>query len=1037
MSLTWKDVGGTAITTGASNPGEVNTEYTATFTFTDNDVRAVYVDWDDGESNKKTESNYQWIESTEPILTTTATHTYNKQGTFLPVVQVINSKGIASRYYSNEASNTNITPHTTSTLVSGVTINDIAATGIMRVENRTIKSGIDNSIFEKEGPKQIFVQVAPTMSAVELGYVGNIALELECIVARSTVSSLLADGKMETGYSKSVETIQATISNAATQTDLYPLTDVGTAIERVLSVKYKNPKLTGADATDYTKNAATNKLKIFIVGVTTPPAGVGSILPITYVSTGSPYKEVEDVDRYITLDFSQSRPSASNATNSYYFYDDGKGWFGSEHNRWALSAGKFTDATKQASALKSVYYTYQPRTDGIGGYTLPAANPTGSSGEFTWPFGRADGATTTRWVTNADTVQRTNQFALDDYGRFFDQYHLVRNSMQPSTGADYISSISGNAVTLARITPTINFDTPDKSCTFDGMGFGVSGCYTKDYTAQAFNNSGTNADGLVSLSGANIADFMSWSGTAVEHRREANEYLIALWDAKTNQIFFECTPWWNDDNTTTSGLKIGGVSYLKVTDSGTNTQTCEWVPLEFEDGTKSSIEYRNESDDEYQTISNSFTKSGIVSFDMPSDWSSIQMQELYGGKFNTANTASDSANAFTTAVFSVSCSAAPTTKYTQYGYNITFSAPGDTIKDAMSVLGSSEDVGAFKYMIQIVTHTNAAGSTPATDLKLQNLWCAKLTDDSEYGTGWDGINGLYGQFGIPTGSNYELPSNGDKFTILVRRVNVYEVFPGASKLYNKDDSGTDYQNPVDAGVAAAFPNDYVFTTYSSAGSTGKALKDAWNAKSKYPLMITISGQTAATTHGGAATNVTYYNPEIWNVLDATEGFTSVVKHEDDTAYNLNSIPLTSDVSVGRGSNFYQAITRKGKVFISKTGIQLEQIGFNSKALGDESSSSAFDDHGPSTMYGYLHMVRKLQADAVRIFWDEKQKDGTYVRFWGVIKNVNETRQAGGPRAIVNYTFTMTVQEIALLSPAGELMTDLFPLGGIEYERSYS
>ncbi len=89
------------------------------------------------------------------------------------------------------------------------------------------------------------------------------------------------------------------------------------------------------------------------------------------------------------------------------------------------------------------------------------------------------------------------------------------------------------------------------------------------------------------------------------------------------------------------------------------------------------------------------------------------------------------------------------------------------------------------------------------------------------------------------------------------------------------------------------------------------------------------------------------------------------------------------------------------------------------------------------MYGYLHMVRKLQADAVRIFWDEKQKDGTYVRFWGVIKNVNETRQAGGPRAIVNYTFTMTVQEIALLSPAGELMTDLFPLGGIEYERSYS
>ena len=134
-----------------------------------------------------------------------------------------------------------------------------------------------------------------------------------------------------------------------------------------------------------------------------PPSGVGDILPITYVSTGSPYKEVDDVDRYITLDFSQSRPSASNATNSYYFYDNGKGWFGSEHDRWVLSAGKFTDATKQASALKSVYYTYQPRTNGIGGYLLPALDaadpeiqPTGSTGEYTWPFGRADGVTSTR-----------------------------------------------------------------------------------------------------------------------------------------------------------------------------------------------------------------------------------------------------------------------------------------------------------------------------------------------------------------------------------------------------------------------------------------------------------------------------------------------------------------------------------------------------------------------------------------------------------------------------------------------------------------
>ena len=43
MSLTWSP----------SSPQLVNTEVTGTFTFKTDDVRAVYVDWDDGTSNKK------------------------------------------------------------------------------------------------------------------------------------------------------------------------------------------------------------------------------------------------------------------------------------------------------------------------------------------------------------------------------------------------------------------------------------------------------------------------------------------------------------------------------------------------------------------------------------------------------------------------------------------------------------------------------------------------------------------------------------------------------------------------------------------------------------------------------------------------------------------------------------------------------------------------------------------------------------------------------------------------------------------------
>ena len=56
MTLTWDE----------AVSGKVNEERTATLTFKDNDVRAVYIDWDDGESNKKEEANYQWVQLTEP-----------------------------------------------------------------------------------------------------------------------------------------------------------------------------------------------------------------------------------------------------------------------------------------------------------------------------------------------------------------------------------------------------------------------------------------------------------------------------------------------------------------------------------------------------------------------------------------------------------------------------------------------------------------------------------------------------------------------------------------------------------------------------------------------------------------------------------------------------------------------------------------------------------------------------------------------------------------------------------------------------------
>ncbi|BCV02358.1 MAG: hypothetical protein CM15mV52_0100 [uncultured marine virus] len=73
------------------------------------------------------------------------------------------------------------------------------------------------------------------------------------------------------------------------------------------------------------------------------------------------------------------------------------------------------------------------------------------------------------------------------------------------------------------------------------------------------------------MSGCNTQQFQDGASTPVD--RNANEYFIALWDEKTNKIFFQCTPWWSgsadrvagtDISDGIRGLKIAGVSYLRA-----------------------------------------------------------------------------------------------------------------------------------------------------------------------------------------------------------------------------------------------------------------------------------------------------------------------------------------------------------------------------------------------------------------------------------------------------------------------------------------
>ena len=70
-------------------------------------------------------------------------------------------------------------------------------------------------------------------------------------------------------------------------------------------------------------------------------------------------------------------------------------------------------------------------------------------------------------------------------------------------------------------------------------------------------------------------------------------------------------------------------------------------------------------------------------------------------------------------------------------------------------------------------------------------------------------------------------------------------------------------------------------------------------------------------------------------------------------------------------------------------------------------------------------------------WDEKQKDGTYVRFFGYIEGVTETHSNQGPKASKPFSFTMIVEEICLLESTGVLMSDIIPLGGVADGNTYS
>ena len=1005
---------------------KVNTEVTGTFTFKDDDVAAVYIDWDDGVDNKEN-ANYQWVQFDRPLTTDTVTHTYNATGTYKPIIRTISSKGYVSRYYSADSiAPTGVAPWSNGNMDS-LGVSDGTPVGSLRIQNKEMLSGIDNTLFDR--PKDIYLMFPPT----ETSY-GNFQAAFKITAEVVNVGELATGSNYQMGGSIETRELEIAAIDVEAQRGRTKINTDGTLIRSIKKVVLSNPKLIPAT---YAQEKASNALKCFLI----TSGSDGLYYPITYVSTGAPIKYANDSRRTFTADFSQSRAAASNTSVDTYYYDLGKSWFNPVDN-WTYTSTPPTQriATPSGTATtQQSTFTYMPRPEGLNYIGQGAVD---SNADYVTAFG--SGTNYPSILTTANEPI-SDQFPLTDTNQLFDQYRLIRNNIKTNTTKyTYTKAFNG----VFRICPAEKWNTGaqdplvglPKSITklYEKMGTLTSAgvpLYSSDLTIPAYSNlSGTyTTAGAATASG--MVSMNDWNGVAFKDRmgnpRKASEYFFLISDTKFDKVFFNCSPYspklQSDLANLTSGTTIVGVQYLKVSDYDTPKCEMNWEPLEFSDTTRTEKEYRDTSNKTYVTRGNSLSKSGLIEFQEPDDWQPITFNDVLGTLSGTQWGSSEGGGVLpvvgNTSPYELPVTA--TCIATGTGQNGKW-AKFNTITGFSGY--SADDIGRYKYGAILSSGTMLSGTVYG-----QFFWVASGAS----GAGYDGTN-MYLQIGdLQYDSSPQVQygsfNPSTVYTFKVRRINAWEVFDGAQKVWGDSPTGPGGGNLQIPNLAdgVPWPNLYCFATGSQ---VGEGLKNKWGDTESYVLKVSVSGSYFP-SGSGATSRV---GPEIWNILPAGGSTNQVVREIDDHAYSLCKLPLTSDMSVNRSATYFQSITRKGKVYILRTGTPLANIGFTSVALGDESNADAFTDYGsPSDTYGQLRTIRNLQANGRRAYWDFEQKDGTFVRFVGVLNNIEENRGVGSPRAIMNYSFEMMIEEIALLDANGLLMTDFFPIGGLEDARSYT
>ena len=968
MTVTW---------TPAS--GNVYQEVSGTFTFNDNDVSWVYVDWNDGEDNSIENAVYEWASIDTDSKTISLPHTYTKHGTFYPVVRTVNDENFLSKYYYSGGYVNNLPePNEQVQTITPITISDTNPYGVLKVENKQFLSGIDNTIFQ-QGPKSVYIQVAPTVASGTSATLTGKSLKLEVTGVEAVKSNTTY---ADFGYERNLVTVNKTFTlndRNGTQ-DAVKISDK--VFVEILEVKLITAKIT-ADGASNDLIDAFNGLKIFL----TAKANDSNFYPITYITNGDPIKNAKDIKRNVKLDFSQSRGSASNATISYYSYDNGKVFWQPKDQWQASSSTVLTDATETTDSLLGKSYTYYARADGLKGTDF--INTVSNSAAF---------YSGNSWLY--DTTGKTNfvrnQFLINEFNQFYNQYHLARMTATTDTNKN---NPTQTFKSIYRIQP------PAKS-TGSTAYFVNQSTGSQDLTTNAYYNTTSYP---VSSNKWNAVSYLDSAGNA----RDATSYLVLGLPDKYGKVFFNNSIYANDFMTSLStmqGQKVTGVYYLRLSNVKRGdkfTQKAEWVPLEFEDTTKVEKRYRNSSSETYENKSTTLARSGYIGFDTPTDWSKTSIQDLCGGFFNVSGQANSVTNVDND--FSVHLSGTLTFNHLSTtsidGWDC-LALSGTSVETALSGTYTDEDLSGYKYIFQCDKNSSSHNG--------EVLWVASssIADRRLFL-----VSGNIPSTNVTAATNF---SSG-----YLRRINIYDVFDGASKLSDRA-APPNYNN----APSASYAYNFVFGGTDTSFDDLTADTVSGSFQNVYPLKIMLSGTTL---DNNTATS-TEPNQEIWNILPAASSSSQILIQKDNTAYDLTYLPITSNVSVAFSGTFYQAITKGGKAFIIRTGTPIQNITLSSKAMGDESSFTYSNDY---TSFSALEKIRSAQSKAARVFWDEQQKDGTYVRYFGFISGVNETHSNQGKRAPRDFNASLIVEEIVLLNASGELISDVTPLGGVADARNFS